>query len=126
AEVREEPHIEEAVLLDTAGYILAHYPSDGPRNVPRGNHSGESYEFFASHLEGYQPVIQGTNRLGTLHLKSDLKAMEERFQLYSLITISVVAVAILLAYLLSNIFQKTISTPLLALAETARAISERR
>src|SRR6185312_10833959 len=79
--------------------------------------------FTSNHLEGFQPVAEGTRQLGTLYLKSDLKAMYHRFKLYGIIASLVVAVSFLLAYLLSKILQKNISKPILALTETAKAIS---
>jgi signal transduction histidine kinase len=49
--------------------------------------------------------------------------MYERLRLYGLIVALVVSLSFLLAYLLSKILQKSISKPVLALAETAKVIS---
>jgi PAS domain S-box-containing protein len=77
-------------------------------------------------LDGFQPVAQGDKRIGTLYLKTDMGALYERFRLYGLIVVLVIAVAFLLAYTLSTALQKQISRPILSLAETAKVISERR
>ena len=92
---------------------------------PHRNEDG--YRFEHSHLVGLQPVVQGNNkRLGTLYLKSDMGAMYERLRLYGGIAALVLAVSFLVAYLLSRVLQQQISQPILALAETAKAVSDRR
>ncbi len=125
ATIRTEPNIVAVVLYDSAGDIFAQYPGNFTEDVLRVKTKATEYQFTDTHLDGYQPVIHREKRLGTLYLKSDLKAMDARFRLYGLITLGVLAVAFLLAFLLSNLFQKTISEPILALAATARAISDR-
>ncbi len=60
------------------------------------------YIFIDNHLEGFEPVIQGDTRLGTLFLRSDIKAMYERISLYALIALIVIAASFLLAYFLSK------------------------
>lgn len=126
AALRTEPRIVAAVLYDKEGNIFSKYPYDLDVNTFQIRPELEGYHFMHSHLQGAQPVIQGTTRLGTLYLKSDLKAMEERFRLYGIIALMVIAVSALLAYLLSRILQRVISRPILALAKTAKAISDRK
>ena len=53
-------------------------------------------------------------------------AMYERLRLYSGIAVLVIGVSFLVAYSLSRALQQQISQPILALAETAKAISDRR
>jgi PAS domain S-box-containing protein len=52
--------------------------------------------------------------------------MYVRLRLYGMVTLLVTVVSFLLAYLLSKILQKTISMPILALADTAKIISANR
>jgi signal transduction histidine kinase/ActR/RegA family two-component response regulator len=70
--------------------------------------------------------VKGSSRLGTLYLKSDMDALRERLRLYAEIAFLVIAVSSLAAYVLSRKLQQQISRPILGLAETARAISDRR
>jgi signal transduction histidine kinase len=122
--LQAERHIVEASLYDNQGNLFSQYPVNLPATAfPSIPTREEGYDFKGSFLEGYQPVVQGSRRLGTLYLKSDLKAMNERFQLYGMIAMLVIAISFLLSYLLSRILQKGISTPILALAETAKVIS---
>src|SRR5690606_37592883 len=83
------------------------------------------YEYTRGYQEGFQPVIQGTKFLGTLYLKSNLKALQERFMLYGMVVLVVMAFSIFIAYILSQFLSKRISRPVLSLSETATAISKR-
>ncbi len=126
AALKAERHVVAAGLYDKNGRLFSKYPStladaDFPA-VP----AADSYQIESSHLIGFQPVVQGTRRLGTLYLKSDMEALYERFRLYGVIVALVIVVSFLLAYVLSKALQQQISRPILALAETARAVSQRR
>jgi PAS domain S-box-containing protein len=126
AALQAEPHIRAAVLYDREGKVFAKYPANLPASAypavpqPDGNYFG--FEHFSS----VQPVIQSGRRLGTLYLDSDMTAMYEKFRLYLLIAFLASVAAILLAYPLARLLQRQISVPILALAETARAVSEHR
>jgi signal transduction histidine kinase len=121
--LKAEPHIIAACLYDKDGKLFSYYPSTFDIKKLPAKAKLEAYHFDDNYLHGYQPVIQGSKQLGTLYLRSDLGAMYERFILYSIITALVIATSLLLAYFLSQILQKSIATPILALAETAKAIS---
>lgn len=124
--LKAEKHIIAASLYDNEGNLFSHYPADSSiRNFPPAP-GREEYRFEHSHLVGFQPVVQGNMRLGTLYLKSDMGAMYERLRLYGAIALLVIVVSFLLAYMLSKSLQRKISTPILALAETAKAISTHR
>lgn len=123
AALKTEPHIVAAGLYDSDGNLFSQYlPGAGIDSFP-AKPGQEGYHFIKAHLEGFQPVMVETRQLGTLYLKSDLGAMYERLRLYGIIAGSVVILSFLLAWLLSRILQKSISKPILALAETAEVIS---
>ena len=127
AALKAERHIVAASLYDTNGELFAKYPAGLPADAFPAAPERDAYRFEHSHLVGVQPVVEGNNkRLGTLYLKSDLGAMYERLRLYSGIAALVLAVSFLVAYLLSRVLQQQISQPILALAETAKAVSDRR
>ena len=123
AAFRADPHIVAAALYDKTGALFASYPRHC--DSAAGDCTGDGYRFEDAHVIGFEPVTRGRQHLGTLFVKSDLKAIEQRFGLYALITALVIALAVLLAYLVSRWQQSQISRPILALAETARAVSDR-
>jgi len=126
AALRAEQQIVAAALYDKDGRLLSRYPEGlPPDSLPRATGT-DGYRFEESSLVGFRGVVQGGNRrLGTLYLKADMTAVYGRFRLYGAIAAGVMGVSLLVAYLLSSALQGTISHPILALAETAQAVSER-
>ncbi len=126
--LKAERHIVAACLYDSTGRIFARYPANAPDRDFPPQPLADGYRFSDGFLVGFTPVVQvaGSDRFGTLHLRSDMAAMWERLRLYGLIAALVVVLASAVAYGLSQTFQRQISQPILALADTARAISDRR
>lgn len=125
ATLKAKPNIEVACLYNANGKPFAYYPSN--LSIDKLPTTLKRYGFFfeKSHLLGFQPVIENGKQLGLLYLKSDLKDIYERFRLYGIIIISIIVISFLLAYFLSMKLQQIISKPILLLAETAKAISNR-
>lgn len=124
--LRAEPHIVTAQLYGKDGSPFAQYYSDKAATEYTVNTDWEGYRLTATYLEGMQPIMKGDRKLGTLYIRSDLKAMYDRFRLYGIIVLLVIAVSFFLAYFISSILQKNISGPVLDLVETAKAVSQRR
>lgn len=124
--IKAQPHIVAAYIYDSAGHLFTYYPRDLPRRDHPFDIKESGYRFETSSLIGVQPIMQMDKRLGTLYLKSDLGAMKERFTLYGGIALLVIVVSVLLAYLLSKSMQHAITKPVLALANTARAVSDKK
>jgi len=125
--LRVEPHIVAAALYDKNGRLFAKYPKGSPDNIfpPVSDRAG--YHFQHLTLSGFQPVQQGDKRLGTLYLKLDASATMRDWLWGSIcIAITVMAIVLLMTYWVSKVLQKQISAPILALAETARAVSGKR
>src|SRR5690606_14957837 len=72
-----------------------------------------------------EPVLNGERHLGTLYVRSDLSAIIDRAGLYALIVLVVAMLASLAAYLISRRLRQRLLQPILALKETAGAVSER-
>ena len=124
--LRADPHIVAAVLYDKGGHVFAAYPANESGDVVPAAPGPDGYRFERGRLIGFQPVEEtGSQRLGTLYLASDLGAIYETFRLSGIIGLAVLAIALLAAYFLSRVFQGAISEPILALAETAKAVSTR-
>ena len=124
--LRTDQHIVAAVLYDKSGHVFAAYPAGAAPDVVPTAPGPDGYRFERGLLIGFQPVEEsGSRRLGTLYLASDLGAIYDTFRLSGVIGLVVMAVALLAAYFLSRILQGAISQPILALAETAKAVSTR-
>jgi len=125
--LKAEPHIVAAILYDKKGNLFSSYPSGANliSSTLSKSYFKEHYDFEDTYLAGYQPVVQGNNHLGTLYLRSDMGAMYERIRLYGILAIVVISISFLVAYLLSKNLQKSISKPILVLAEISKAIANR-
>jgi signal transduction histidine kinase/ActR/RegA family two-component response regulator len=120
---KAESHVVAAGLYTRSGRLFASYPAANAA-LPAELAAPDGYRVEGDQLIGVQPVVQGGHRMGTLYLKSDMGAIYERFRSFSLIAALVVALAWLVAYLLSTRLQRQISGPILALAATASEISK--
>ena len=121
---KADPHITAAALYDAHGLVFAAYRhGSGPPPPPQPGPSG--FTFGQGSLTGFQPVVEGSTRLGTLYVQSDLGAMYARVERYALIVFLVIALSLPAAYLISRRLQHQLLRPILALAETTRAVSER-
>jgi signal transduction histidine kinase/ActR/RegA family two-component response regulator len=124
--LKAEPHVVSAGLYDSAGQLFATYPQGLKSGAFPPRPGADGYRFEGHFLVGFQPVLMGQRRLGTLFLKSDLGALFDWLRLYSGIAAAVIAASFLLAYLISRNLQRQISEPILALAQTAAAVSHGR
>jgi len=127
-----EKHIVAAALYDKNGALFAKYPTNLPNaalpsanDLPGPQQKGR-YQFHRGSLDGFQPVMQGNNHHGTLYLKLDTSTTVYEW-LRGSIALAVVVVAAVfgVTYQASKILQKRISAPILALAESAKAVSDR-
>jgi signal transduction histidine kinase len=119
-----ERHIVAAGLYDKTGTLFARYPDIAPDEGWPQHRDRDGYQFERAHFVLQEPVVNANRRLGTLVLKSDLGAMYERLSLYGALVAVAIAVSCLVAFPLSSRLQRHISLPLLALADTAKAVSK--
>jgi PAS domain S-box-containing protein len=123
--LRLEPQIVAAALYDSTGKLFVRYPTNlavaaFPAAPARG------YHFANRHLFLFQNVTRDNNLLGTLYLESDLRYFYQRVKIYSAIAALIMFCSLVVALALANRLQKRISDPIVALAATARTVSERR
>jgi uncharacterized membrane protein affecting hemolysin expression len=121
---KAQPHVITARLYLSDGRLLASYPSGAAHDARAKLPPREGYRFEAGLLQGVEPVVQGTRRMGTLYLESDLGEIYEHFRVFVLIGVLVMLLCSVAAYLISRRLQHYISAPILALARTAQTVSE--
>jgi signal transduction histidine kinase/ActR/RegA family two-component response regulator len=122
-------HIVAGALYDAQGTLFASYPDAVSRGATAPlplQPEASGYRFEPGQLIGFQPVIENGRRLGTLYLRSDTQAIVDQLQIHGVIAMLVIIGSCLLAYFMSRGLQRQISGPILQLAETARAVSDRR
>ncbi len=128
AALKAERHVVAACLYNEHGEIFARYPDTARDDAFPPAPLADGVRFEAGRLVGFTPVVQvkGSQRFGTLYLSSDMEAMYERLRLYGGIAVLVILIASIVAYALSRTLQRQVSDPIFSLAETARAVSDRR
>jgi len=124
--LRADRHIVAAALYDRDDRLFAHFPAASPISEFPSTPGKTGPLFTDHHLTYFQPVTQTDKWYGTLYVKSDLRALNERLRLYGFVGLVVMAGSVLLAFVLTNSLQRGISAPILTLADTAKIISERR
>ncbi len=119
-------HIVAAGLYTDRGELFARYPAQlGDGELP-AQIGADGQQFVPRALASIQPVERDGKRLGTLYLRSSLEPMYERMRLYGLVVLLVVILSLALAYVVSRALQAQISQPILALQDTARAVTTNR
>src|SRR5258708_21744832 len=125
--LRGEPAVAAALIVaEKGGRPLASYARDGgsvatlldpSREIPAG------YLFTAGQLLVSEPIRFEGKTVGTLLIRADLDELGDPQRRYAGMAIVILAQSFLLAHAISRIVEKTISTPLLNLANTARTVS---
>lgn len=126
AALQADPQVIAAALYDDSGRLFAKFPDSIADNELPVAPGAEGYRFAESHLFAVQRVEIGDRRLGTLYLRSNLSTVYAASQFYLLMVAIAVGASLLAGYAISRRLQGQISQPILALAEAATAVSERR
>ena len=119
------PEITAAVVYDDEGAPFARYQRGGAAPLPDGGAAPPvGHDFGLRHLDLVRPLEQEGVTLGTIRLRWDTRALLQRVQL----DVGIVAVLLAVVYGVSRWIARrlrdAVATPLAALAEGARAISE--
>jgi len=127
--LRAEPAIVAAIIRgqgDTRPF--ATYFRDGPPaarpSFPEQVAPGPV--FAADHLLVSEPIRFEGRPLGTLVIQADLAEIRNRQHRYAGIVLAVLAGSLLLALGISRLMAKTISRPIVRLADTARTVSSQK
>ncbi len=122
--LKADKHIVAAALYDNNGKLFAKYPADISTDLLPKKLLANGYRFEGQYLVGYQPVVQQSVTMGTLFIKSDLEVMYSQISHLLSIGLLLTLSSLVIAYLLSNILQKTISQPILDLEKVANIVSK--
>jgi len=125
ATLKAEPHIRAAALYNVDGKLFAAFPDSIQADALPSRPGPYGAQFSHLHLLLFRPVEQSGSRMGSVYFDSDLGAIFARLQLYAVSALLIMAGALFMAFFFSNIIQRRISGPILALAETARVVSEK-
>lgn len=124
--LQAEPYVTAACLYTRDGRQFAAYTRVGmPPGIPV-KPAAASYRFEAGSLALFRPVVLNEKDIGTIFVRASLQAIYDRVQLFGGMAALVLVGSVFAAFILSSRLQRPISRPILALAETARDVAERK
>jgi signal transduction histidine kinase/CheY-like chemotaxis protein len=124
ASLRVEPHILSGCVYDTEGQVFASYHRDPEIPADFPSPEGDSHSFGGSRLTVFREIVRGDEMLGVVYLAADLSPLYEKRKGFVVDALTLLAVGMLLSLILALLLQRTISGPVLRLAETTRGVSE--
>jgi len=124
--LQADPHVVGAVIYDAQGSVFATYAREGldeafepPEPQPTGTRYG------TDHVEVFRQITENDQLVSTVYLRSDLGAVSDHMQRLAVIVLGIMLLAILMAYVISRLFQRLITAPILHLDHVAREVSEK-
>jgi len=124
--LQAEPYVSAACLYTDSGNQFATYLRPGVKMEFPHAPVTSGHQFQSGHLILFRPVILNNKHLGTIFLQTDSRGIYDRLWLFLGMAALVLAGSLLIALLLSSRLQRPVSGPILALAETARLVAERK
>jgi len=124
--LRVESHVMGCCLYAEDDTIFAQYIRKGTEIVFPAKPGPEGYRFEKDCLTLFRPVIQNNRRLGTIYVRADLEALQDRLRMYAGVVAAVLMAAFFVSLVFSAILQRFIARPILELAATTKAISEKK
>ncbi len=124
AVLRLRPRIEIACLYTLSEALFAAYQRDAALSCPPQPPAGST--FGRNILESLSEVRMGQDPLGTLYIRRELSDVYDRLRIGAITAAALLLLAIATAFLIAQRMQRAIASPMLQLADTARAISDSR
>jgi PAS domain S-box-containing protein len=125
-----EPGIAYACIHDQKGQLFCRYSREGTPLPASQAHL--SLDADTSFVDGYMcvscPIYDKADdkRIGSVMMWSDLSQIKQLFRRHVVVSIAILVLTSLAAFLISNRIQGLISSPILPLAEVARAVSSQK
>jgi len=123
AQLREDPHVEQACLFDQAGHLFARFASKPhPQVCPTG--AGPVVHFAARRLLVRRVVTIKGEAVGMLVIQVSMEEMYRSLVRFAETTVLSAFIALSVALLLASSLQRVISQPILHLTHVATKVSE--
>ena len=114
------PHVEVACLYNRTGAPFEQYVRDASFQCPT---APPPTRVGWGHIDWVEPIEYQGERVGTLFIGRDLDDLTARLQVGAATLIGLLLVAIAAAFVVARRMQRAVTSPLLRLADTAKAIS---
>jgi PAS domain S-box-containing protein len=119
-----EPHIVTGCLYDKNAQFFAAYQRSGATDrcsdaVARG----EEVKFESNSVTVYRPISLASEAVGWISITSDLGALQAKIRSYTLISVGVILVSMLVTFLVSSRLIRLIIKPVIELGKTAERVT---
>lgn len=125
--LKAAPMISFGGIYNLTGQPLAIFSRDAgrqPSQMPlMSTGQSEEHRFDHQELTLMRPIVFQGKPIGTVYLQSDLQEMNIYLMRYAEIVAAVLLLSVIPALLLSTMLQRTLTQPILKLAETAKQVS---
>lgn len=119
-----QPHIIAAAVYDQEKMLFATYVRDGRQELFPEEPEEEGWRFEEDAVVLYKPILVNGIQRGTIYLRKNLQELEERFWSYIQIAFLVLLGSFAVSLLVASRLERSISRPIMDLADTARQVSE--
>jgi hypothetical protein len=123
--LKAKSSIISACLYDAEGKALAKFTNESGSGSCPEPPKEDSNEFNTSSQILFKSIFMDNQKIGTVYIQRELGELYTRLKAQLISVTIVVFISSIIAYLLSSIFQRVISEPIVALANIARTISDR-
>jgi len=127
AALSTKQHVIYACIFDNNGSVFAQYRRPGDSLVLQPPLPGDDRHWYESrNLLLFKKIIFNGKPYGTVYIQYDAGELRAQMGQYLLISLIIISATFCVALVLSLVFQRLISAPVLRLAQTARSISQNR
>src|SRR5947209_6347840 len=123
AALKAKPHIVEACLTGGDGRLFAGYARSDAPAASDTCPVREGARFEGGYLDVGRIIVADGERIGGVHIRSDLGEMDARLKLFVAAVLAVMLVSAGIAFLVSARLHALVSDPIQRLAEAARRVS---
>ncbi|MBI2358305.1 MAG: GAF domain-containing protein [Deltaproteobacteria bacterium] len=123
AGLRATPNIVSGYIYRKDWTVFARYAREGRMTPPQCPTQLDGYHVVDNHVEVCHPIVFRGEKLGTIGLRSDLREWQARLWNYGQIVVAILALSLVVAFAVSALLQRVVSTPILSLAKLARNVS---
>jgi two-component system, sensor histidine kinase and response regulator len=125
--LKPKKNITEAHLVSRDGKVIASFiAGNGAVNSQSLAPMSERLKFSASSVEIMRGIPEGAEIIGFVYLKSDMGKLHDRLMRYYQVGVIILLVALMIATMLANLFQRILSGPIMRLSSAARHIAHTR
>src|SRR5688572_18242896 len=103
--LQRSPDITVASLYDERGVLFASFPDSADKGSFPPVAGTKDFTFLNDGIEGFQPVMLGEKKIGTLFLRGNLDALYERLLVYAMLAVAILVFSSFVTYVLYKVLK---------------------